>query len=169
MPKQRYYPQCKQCSGRQSGAVRAGRRTLALHFGGPKAPYYAGLPPGSLPVCLCGPSSFKRTPDTLTGYMRMPRDGVAALRPSGVQASWSACGTSQQGLLHRADMTAVGLGVQQTATGLTLLGCNCSIFSLPRSATRLVSHTLRLVGMLLAEHRKVGLLMLSGLCMQATS
>ena len=69
MPKQRYYPQCKQCSGRQSGAVRAARRTLVLHFGGPKAPYYAGLPPIPLSVCLCDPSSFRHTPATLTGYM----------------------------------------------------------------------------------------------------
>ena len=169
MPKQRYYPQCKQCSGRQSGAVRAGRRTLVLHFGGPKAPYYAGLPPIPLSVCLCGPASFKHIPDRLHAKIRMPRDCVAAFRPSGVQASWLDCGTSQQGLLHQTDMTAVGLGVRQTATGLTLLGCGCSIFSLPRSATQLVSHTLPLVEMLLAEHRKVGLLMLSGLCMQATS
>lgn len=42
MPKQRYFPQCKQCSGRQATAVRMSKRTLVLHFGGPKAPYYSG-------------------------------------------------------------------------------------------------------------------------------
>ena len=39
-PAQRFYPQCSSCSSRQGVAVRNDKRTLMLHFGGPR-PYHA--------------------------------------------------------------------------------------------------------------------------------
>ena len=40
---QRYYPQCRGCSQRQAAAVRANKRTLVFHFGGPRPWFFAGV------------------------------------------------------------------------------------------------------------------------------
>ena len=40
---QRYFPQCRRCSGRQAIAARAGKRTLVVHYGGIKPWYFAGV------------------------------------------------------------------------------------------------------------------------------
>ncbi|KAK9794632.1 hypothetical protein WJX73_002817 [Symbiochloris irregularis] len=39
---QRYYPQCQPCSQKQAAAVRAGKRRLVMHFGGPRPWFFAG-------------------------------------------------------------------------------------------------------------------------------
>lgn len=39
---QRFYPQCRACSDRQSAAVRLDHRTLVTHFSGFRPPYAAG-------------------------------------------------------------------------------------------------------------------------------
>ena len=39
---QRFYPQCRACSDRQSAAVRLDQRTLVTHFSGFRPPYAAG-------------------------------------------------------------------------------------------------------------------------------
>ncbi len=46
---QRYYPQCINCCQKQSAAVKANRRTLVVHKGGPRPWHYAGIP---LAVCI---------------------------------------------------------------------------------------------------------------------
>eukprot|EP00884_Botryococcus_braunii_P002018 jgi/Botrbrau1/11817/Bobra.0224s0016.1 len=62
--KQRYYPQCASCSQHQAAAVRTGRRTLILHFGGPRPWHLAGILVG-LRHFVPGPgiaaASFTRT------------------------------------------------------------------------------------------------------------
>ncbi len=43
--RQRYYPQCALCSGKQSNVVRMGKDMLVFHFYGMRPWYYAGKAP----------------------------------------------------------------------------------------------------------------------------
>ena len=69
---QRYFPQCRRCSGRQAIAARAGKRTLVMHYGGLKPWYFAGA---SLPFL-----SLQSVPPSMLGR-RLPLAALAAPSP----------------------------------------------------------------------------------------
>ena len=73
MEVQRYYPQCMRCCQRQAAAVKARRRTLVFHFGGPRPWFFAGAPrPPSLLLSHTHTSGFPRMPTEFHVEQREP-------------------------------------------------------------------------------------------------
>lgn len=83
LPKQRYYPQCRNCSNKQAAAVRSNKRTLVLHWRGPMKPVFSGsfhfttkLPFVSTLEMRCHRCDTDFLKDLLTFY-HSPCDGLS--------------------------------------------------------------------------------------------